>query len=48
MQLENIDIQSQHMNLLNTATEFCILGDQIHILCVLLRERNYKMKIITF
>ena len=48
MQLENIDIQSQHMNLLNTATEFCILEAQIHILCVLLRERNYKMKIITF
>ena len=48
MQLENIDIQSQHMNLLNKATESCILGDQIHILCVLLRERNYKMKIITF
>ena len=47
-QLENIDIQSQHMNLLNAATEFCILGDQIHILCVLLRERNYYMTIVTF
>ena len=47
MQLENIDIQSQHMNLLNTATEFCILGDQIHILCVIegkkLQDENYNI-----
>ena len=47
MQLENIDIQSQHMNLLNTATESCILGDQIHILCVIegnkLQDENYNI-----
>ena len=47
MQLENINIQSQHMNLLNTATAFCILGDQIHILCVIegkkLQDENYNI-----
>ena len=43
MQLEKMDIQSQHMNLVNTATESCILGHQIHILGVLLEG----MKIIT-
>ena len=48
MLLENIDIQSQHMNLVNTATESCILGDQIHILGVLLEgkklhDENYNI-----
>ena len=40
MQLENIDIQSRHMNLVNTAPESSILGDQIHILGVLLKEKK--------
>lgn len=48
MQLENINIQSQHMNLYNTATESCILGDQTHILGVLLegkklQDENYNI-----
>ena len=48
MLLENIDIQSQHMNLVNTSTESCILGDQIPILGVLLEgkklhDENYNI-----
>ena len=42
MQLENIYIRSQHMNLVNTSTEPCILGDQIHILGVLLEEKKLQ------